>query len=463
LNLTANKPSALSPSAIFIVFAVCFSAMLMDMWRGWHDNESNMIWDNVHYYGYLPATFCNHGSFDFHTEVDVYLATAPNGEKMPKVTYGVSVMQLPFFLLAYKIAINQGSSLDGFSEPFYTCTHWGGIFYGLLALIFLRSFLLKFFSDWTVAITLAVLFFGTNYFHYVLTVGEASHVYLFCLNSVFLLVTWHWYHSPSWPKTILIGFLMGLISLIRPIDILTALIFFLWMVHNKESFVEQMKRLWKAKLHMIAIGVMIFLVWLPQFLFWKKISGKYLFFSYGDERFFWEDPQIINVLFSYRKGWLVYTPLVGLAFIGFFFMKNEVKKLRPIILSLLLLNIYIISCWWDWFFGGSFGSRPFVQHLAWLSIPMAATCSYFSNVNIKEQLRFLRPLFFAVIFTGISLLVMQNYQFLQGYIHPYGMTKKSYWKIFGRYNLTESERTGLWGVWREPDYKKLRSGEDRNQ
>jgi hypothetical protein len=58
---------------------------------------------------------------------------------------------------------------------------------------------------------------------------------------------------------------------------------------------------------------------------------------------------------------------------------------------------------------------------------------------------------------------MQNYQYLKGYIHAFGMTRESYWKIFGKYNLTDDEKNGLWGVWKVPDYDKLKSGEDRDQ
>src|SRR3954468_6842446 len=101
----------------------------MDLWRAWHTKQTNFVWDIANYYSYLPAKFCNNNSFAFNPEVSQYLPASPKGEKISKVTYGMSILYAPFFALGYKIAINQNSPRDGFSEPFRTCIHWGSIFY----------------------------------------------------------------------------------------------------------------------------------------------------------------------------------------------------------------------------------------------------------------------------------------------------------------------------------------------
>ncbi|MCK4829144.1 hypothetical protein KA005_76180, partial [bacterium] len=52
----------------------------------------------------------------------------------------------------------------------------------------------------------------------------------------------------------------------------------------------------------IALMIFVFfLVWVPQFFYWKEITGSYFYFSYQERAmFFFNDPEIINVLFSYR-------------------------------------------------------------------------------------------------------------------------------------------------------------------
>ena len=436
----------------------------MDLWRAWHFNQTNFVWDVANYYSYLPAKFCNHNSFNFESGMQVYLPDSPKGEKIPKVTYGMSILYSPFFALAYKIAINQNSPRDGFSEPFRTCMHWCGILYGLFGLIFLRKFLLKFFNEITVAITLAICFFGTNLFYYTMGNSEMSHSHLFFLLSAFLLATYNWHQSATWLKTFAIGLLLGIISLIRPTEILIVLIFIFWSVSGFAEVKTQIAKFWKYKLHILAMFAIIILLWIPQFLFWKERTGHYFFFSYGDEKFFWGDPQIINVLFSYRKGWLTYSPLIWFVFIGFFFMKDEVKKLRPLVITLLVINVYMLSCWWDWFFGGGFGARGFTQHIAFLSLPIASFCNYFiSTQTVNKIFQFGRLLFFAIVFSGISLSIGQTYQFVKLYIHFNAMSKEAYWHVFGKYYLDDSHTGEWWNKLKEVDYEKLRSGENRDQ
>lgn len=437
----------------------------MDAWRSWHFKQDNFVWDVANYYSYLPAKFCNNNSFDFKNGKGDFLPVNQNGQKMPKVTYGMSLLYSPFFALGYKVAINSKEEpLDGFSEAFANCIHWGSIIYVILGLIFLRKFLLKFHSELVVTITLAVCFFGTLLFYYTYANGEMTHGYLFFLISSFLLLTYNWYLKATWFKSALIGLLIGLISLIRPTEVLVGLIFIFWNVKGKGDIKRQMVNLWSSKWHLVLTAVVAFTVWIPQFLFWKSMTGSYLYFSYGDERFFWGDPQILNILFSYRKGWITYTPLIVLAFVGFFFMRGSSSGLRWPVLALLVINVYVLSCWWDWFFGGCFGARGFCHHIAFLSLPIAAIIEFFANKeNFKPVLRFSQTLFFAFIFLGICLNMGQTSQYIKGYIHFNSMSKETYWHVFGKYYLDGPNNGYYWKSLKEPDYKKLKSGEDRDQ
>ncbi|MGZ4088701.1 MAG: hypothetical protein ACXVPD_14600, partial [Bacteroidia bacterium] len=371
LNLTVLQ----KPSIIFIIFCACFSFWFVDLWRNWHyqtKDSGPFKWDVAQYYSYLPATFIYDYSFITYREPEGYCVDAPLGGKMPKTTYGMSILYAPFFALGYKVAYNTHQPLDGYSGPFGECIHWGSIFYGLLGLLFLRNLLVKFFSEKVTTLTLTTIFFGTTLFCYVMGFSEMTHGYLFMLISAMMLVTWHWYQKITWGKTLLLGFLIGIISLIRPTEILTAAIFVFWMTGTRQDVKERVVLLLKNYLHLLLIAVMVVLLWIPQFMFWKYKAGQYFYFSYSSERFFWTDPQILNILFSYRKGWFVYTPLIMLSFIGFFFMEGELKKLRPVFLVLICAMIYILSCWWDWPFGGSFGHRGFVQYHSFLAIPLAS-------------------------------------------------------------------------------------------
>lgn len=451
------------PSILFLAFTVCFSVITMDLWRHWHlmnETDHQFYWDVAGYYSYLPSEFIIHDYQPNGKEYQKYLLSLPNGEKITKGTYGMALLYSPFFALGYKIAINEHKPLDGFSEPFAITLHWGSILYGILGVLLLRNFLIKYYSEKTTTITLAIIFFGTNLFFYVLSASEMTHGYLFFLYSAFLLTTYHWYQKVTYLKTLLLGLLIGIITLIRPTEILVAVLFLFIHLSATTSFKDRIFFLLKQYKHIIIISLVAFLVWVPQLLFWKQHTGQYFFFSYPDERFFWGDPQIINILFSYRKGWFVYTPLIVLAFVGMFFMQKKFPTLRNAILFITIVNIYILSCWWDWFFGGGFGGRAFVQHYAYLAIPIASLCEYvFELLPVIKFRQVIQLLFLILVFAGINLNIGQTYQYNYDLIHYSSMTKEAYWHNFGRYKMYGMHEGKYWSILSEPDYEKLHKGE----
>jgi hypothetical protein len=438
----------------------------MDLWRTWHKTGNAFSWDVANYYSWLPAKFCNNNSFEFGNGVEGYLGLSPQGKHISRATYGMAIMYAPAFALGYKIAINQKDPTDGFSEPFATTLHWASILYVIIGLIFLRIFLLNYFSEAITALTLMIAFLGTMLFYYTLSLGEMPHGYLFFLISAFLLLCHKWHEKTTYFRSVLVGLVIGLISIIRPTEAAVVLIFIFYNVKTTAGLKTEALMFWKKKWHVLIMILIPVLIWIPQLLIWKSLTGSYFYNSYAvlGEKFYWSDPQILNLLFSYRKGWVVYTPLIILAFMGFFFMNGPEKKLRPVLLFILCFQVYLLSCWWDWFFGGSFGARGFSQHIAFLSIPIAASCRFFMNPeNFKPALRILQLVFFVFVFSGIALNIGQTYQFNKNYIHFNSMTKKTYWLVFGKYFLDDEDMGKYWNSLKEPDYKKLKSGEKRDQ
>ena len=285
-----------------------------------------------------------------------------------------------------------------------------------------------------------------------------THGHLFMLFSAQLLLTYHWYKEPTYAKSILLGLVMGLACLIRQTEVFAATIFVFWMTDSFSSLKERLFFFLKSYQHLLLMALVAVALWIPQFLFWKYKTGSYFYFSYPGERFFWNDPQIINVLFSYRKGWLVYSPLIMLAFIGFFLMKDELKKSRFILVTFILITIYMLSCWWDWHFGGCFCARGFMQYTAFLAIPIAAVVNYIAHLQNKFT-PYIQMTFFGIVFSGICLNIGQTYQYNSGLIHFDSMNRKTYWLIFNKYKLSQQETEKFWKELEVPNYKKMREGE----
>ena len=73
----------------------------------------------------------------------------------------------------------------------------------------------------------------------------------------------------------------------------------------------------------------------------RSVTGQWLFYSYEDQGFSWLEPHIIKGLFSYRSGWLVYSPAMLLYLIGFLFLlkKNRSFGISAVIYTVLFVYI----------------------------------------------------------------------------------------------------------------------------
>jgi hypothetical protein len=194
----------------------------------------------------------------------------------------------------------------------------------------------------------------------------------------------------------------------------------------------------------ILIIFFAFLIWLPQLLYWKHATGHFLFFSYTGESFFWFQPEIFRGLFSYRNGWLVYSPLMMLAIIGLYFLfKNNRKLFYPVVV-IFILNIYVVYSWWCWWYCG-FGSRAMVDSYALMVFPLGAFFAWLTDI------RKIWSSMMVIIISGfIYLNIFQSWQKCNGIIHWDSMTKELYWAHFMKDHFV----AGCDKLMKSPDYEK---------
>ncbi len=411
--------------------------------------------DVISYYAYLPAAIIFRDfSFQFAhdsssaSEVRVWYSTAQNGKPVLRMTMGLAILWLPFFLPGHVLAHILGVSALGYSSPYGLSIFIAAIFYALMGLIFLRKILLKYFTDRITAITLAVIVAATNLMYYVISEPGMSHVYSFSLITIFLYSTLKWIDRPSVFMSILMGLLAGLIVLIRPVNGLVLIFPAFIGINSFSGLKSRVAGRWKF----IAIAAFsASLMVLPQIIYWKIQTDHFLFNSYMESgKFFFLHSNITNGLFGFRKGWLIYTPVMFFALTGFFVIKKYAKGLRNAILAFMVLFIYFIFSWWCWWYGGSFGSRPMIETYGILALPLAASLTYLfqKQVWIKVFLGFL-------LVTLLSLNQFQMVQYRTSLLHWDGMTKEAYKAIFLKRNAPK----GYDKMIQKPDYEKAQKGD----
>jgi hypothetical protein len=251
---------------------------------------------------------------------------------------------------------------------------------------------------------------------------------------------------------VLFGLILGLLFLVRPTNILFGMVCFLFNVVSWKSFKKRL--LWSlenTKLLTLTIFVALSICSI-QFIYWKWSTGNWIFNSYIGERFYFDRPRVLNFLFSYRKGWLVYSPIFVLSFLGLYKMyKNKNEWGLPIFIT-LISTIYLFSSWWCWWFGGGFGMRPMIDYYPLLIIPVGEL--------LKQKLTHLKNGVLTFIMVGISFNLFQTLQRRRLIIHWDSMSKESYWAFFTTIKMESRED---WDRQKnlliKPNYDKARKGE----
>jgi hypothetical protein len=413
-------------TGIFILGVVLFAQFSQKTWN----DENDVITADVRgYYAYLPALFIQDDLRLEHPEnfaSEVWYSENEEGTRFIKYSCGMAIVYSPFFLIAHTLAEPMGAPANGYSYPYKFALAMSAIVYLIIALIFLSKLLLRYFSDSVVSITLLILFLGTNALHYYTGNMTYSHGYSLTLISVFLYCAVRWIERPAFKWAIWIGITTGLFVLIRPIDVLFILFLPLFNLTSFEDLKLRFALFWKKKYHVIVMLLLFFLMLLPQLLYFKSISGSFLFYSYTGEPFYFGNPHLFDSILSYRNGWLVYSPLMVLSILGLFFIRKQKAAFGAFLLPVSLLYFYVISAWWCWWYVG-FGNRAFINLYPILAISLACFVQFAITGG-----RLKRVGFKVFVLFGLMLSAFQTYQYDVGGIHWGAMTKDAFWSSFLR-------------------------------
>lgn len=456
--------------SLIIIFSIgliyLFSLHKYKMW------ETGIVsgGDSWGYYLYLPATIIHHDLDNLKTSVQTRLKyhpanldysqnplgvlevhPTPEGKQVNKYTVGVAIFQLPFFLLAHMLAILLHLPADGYSFIYIYLIHLAGVFYALAGFFILRKVLLHFVSDRICALTLLAISIGTNLYYFTVYNSGMAHAYLFMLYCVLIYFTIKWYQNFNWPAIIGISLSAGFITMIRPTEIICILIPVLWGIQSFRDIPGRFA-LFRQQLLKISVGAGFFiLAGLPQLIYWKLLSGHFLYYSYTNEGFDFLHPHIKDGLLSYKNGWLAYTPIMYFALTGIFLLKRKNPALFPIVFF-LPIHIYLIYSWWCWNYINGFGSRPMVETYALLSIPLAFT---FKSTFVKGRL-WLSILVAVASLFFIFLNLFNTYQFSRGVLWTEDANWQYYKNLFGKTKLDYLDLVRYDNNLPQPDEDNLR-------
>lgn len=428
-----------------IAFWICASAMLFAAifyYPKWEQTktEATLSWDVSGYYLYLPAIFIYDDirqlSFmpekvlvDYQPTPDFQQAYLhESGNYVLKYPIGLAVLYSPFFAIAHTWASYHSEyAADGFSYPYQIMISLGSLLVALLGLWCLRIVLLHYFEDKMVAATLLVLVLASNYLEYGSITATMTHSWLFSLYALLLLLTIKFYRHPKNSLAIGIGLCVGIIALTRPTEIIACLIPICWHVNNKKEISARFAFLQQHKTKIVLALLFSLLVASFQFIYWKYATGEWIVYSYQEQGFSWLRPHLKEGFFSYKSGWLVYSPAMGFALIGFWYLFKNYRTLFFALFIYALIHIYITFAWDIWWYGGSLGQRSMVQAYPALAFPLAA---FFTAIKPQKWI--------SILVAALSVLFMvYNFWLIHhahkgGLLKPGLMTEAYFWAIVGR-------------------------------
>ncbi len=410
-----------------------------------------LSWDVFGYYLYLPAVFIYHDLKltditwvnqlieQYQTTATFYQATPmPGGGWVMKYSLGMALLNAPGFFIAHIFCLVSDYKPDGFSLPYQYAWAISGLVYTMIGIWMFRKILLEFFDDKITSILIVIIVLGTNYFQLTAFEGFISHNYLFTLYTLIVWFTIKWHQNQRWQYALWLGLAMGLAVLVRPSELVCVIIPLFWGISNGESLSQKIKLIKSNPGQLFLMAFAAIIAGSPQLLYWKYSTGHWLFYSYNNpgEGFDLLQPYLVNVLFSFRKGWLVYTPVMIFALAGF---TSLFKKNRPLFYSILIyfvVNLYIVSSWTCWWYaGGSYSQRALLSSYVLLALPMGYLIQ---QVILWRKLY--KLLFISVISLMLLLNLFQTWQWAIGVIDRTRMTKAYYFATFGKTSFSEEDR-----------------------
>jgi hypothetical protein len=393
--------------------------------------------DGNGYYAYLPAIFIykdlHFGFFEEIASRDRYQNMGYDyrytyeGNVVNRYFAGTALAQLPFFLAAHGLSFLFGLPADGYSYLYLLFINLASLFYLLLGCWFIDKTLSSFsISPGNRALVLLCMVFGTNLFYYAVFEPSMSHIYSFAFVAAFASLIRSYFIEGKRACVLLAAMSLGIITLIRPVNVLVvALIPFL--AGDRRTLRRGMADFLRNGPTLYLSLLVFLLVVSVQPVIYRIQTGHWFVYAYGDDGFDFLHPHFIAILFSYKKGLFVYTPLALLALAAglyHFLGKRDLFKAGWGLVFFIMVT-YVLSSWSQWYYGGSFSSRVYVEYYPFFALLLGTGLEGTTKPRIKGAVTVMMALL-------VIICVIQTYQYYFGHIHWSDMDRQKYWDVFLR-------------------------------
>jgi len=424
-----------APEIILVIYLVLFFIVKNPN----SPNDRVIMSDGKGYYGFITAILIYHDlEYSFIEEYESkYYPDDPTifkeyrfkfrGETVNKGFPGMAFLMLPFFLIAHFLSFFFGFPTDGYSIIYQYSIGFSALFYLWVGLRFLRKLLWEFsFSENVITVLLFLIAFATNVNYYTLKEGTMTHVPNFALIAAFLYFIKKAVMDFKPKQLVAASLLFGLIGSVRPTNglILMLIPFVAGNWANVTTLVKNTFRHYRVWIPVVVAGLIF-----PFYtmLLWYVQTGYWFVYSYGEESFDFTNPHFFQILFSFEKGWFLYTPLAFISLTGFVYLFRENRFQFYWLVTFFVVFIYVASSWWAWAYTSNFGQRIFIDLYALVALLLG-----FAFQLINESKRVVKAvsafMVLLVIFNSVQFYQHYNYIFPPGKI-DFQKYKHAFWRL----------------------------------
>ncbi|PIP53679.1 MAG: hypothetical protein COX07_09405 [Bacteroidetes bacterium CG23_combo_of_CG06-09_8_20_14_all_32_9] len=413
----ANNSKFLKTSKVWMILLFLSVFSYFSYISIYNNNKVQGTWlsefnsDKIGYYIYLPAAFINgfyKEDFPKNLAADSNWGFSYYENKLfTKYSSGVAILILPFFLILHLILLLFGYNASGFSPPYHILVNITAAFYLALGIIAIYRFMRFYLKKNSSLFTILVLLFSTNLYYYASFETLMSHVYSFSLFSIFLYSLKNYLDKGNKAKfLILTGITLALATLIRPTNIFLGVICILLDASSFKIIKDRILHFIHPKRFFI-IAICFVLIFFPQMIYWKFISGHYIYYSYGEEGFkYLTNPKLIETWFAPLNGLFVNNPAYLIILAGLIFSIFKLKSNRIFGILSFIWIAYFSASWHCFNFGGAYGLRTYVEYNAVFALPFG----FFLQYIFQKKKSYLKIIIvsFLIYFTYFSINLENN-------------------------------------------------------
>ena len=325
--------------------------------------------DSAFYYMWVRSALFDR-DIDFTNEIAHYIGQqelGPNttalGRQGNVHSLGPGLFWAPAVALAHGVSLTAnalGASLptDGFGGLYHAFVWAANSLYALLGFYFMGRVLLRFMSLGAAVFASMAVLLASQMTYYLWPLLPMAHNTAFLCVALFLHLLLS--RGVCW-QAALCG---SLVFLTRWQDVI-------YLTPMAVMSLDELRRQRELKpwLKRNAALAAVFLLGVsPQLLAWKHLYGSYVTVPHGSGYMDLGRMEFFNILFSLRRGLLLWHPILALGFVGLAFLWKKDQLLCWSLSLALALQLVVCSGAYAWWAGWSFGLRFFIGALPILAL-----------------------------------------------------------------------------------------------